>query len=178
MRQYRQRPAEKKDWKPEEDERLIEAVKSHGENWQAGVLVSPSSYKRASHRCDLRGLGAVALHVGSGRNSNQCINRWSKTINPAIKRGKWIAEEDEALRQAVAACGPIWKNVCKRMNGRTDAQCRERWTNKLDPNLKFADWTPEVRPACLFFEPKKGVWFEARASHVGGCSPGRAAGPR
>ena len=29
------------------------------------------------------------------RTSNQCLNRWEKSLNPSIKRGKWSQKEDE-----------------------------------------------------------------------------------
>lgn len=91
----------------------------------------------------------VANHCG--RSSNQCINRWSKTLRPDIKKGKWDPCEDEALKNAVAACGMVWKDVAPRVRGRTDAQCRERWCNILDPRIVVGNWTPEVSNDCLFF---------------------------
>ena len=36
----------------------------------------------------------VADYLGD-RTSNQCLNRWEKTLNPSIKRGKWSQKEDE-----------------------------------------------------------------------------------
>lgn len=88
-------------------------------------------------------LRPVAYHVG--RHSNQCINRWSKSLRPAIVRGKWTLAEDALLLAAVTACGPSWKHVEARVKGRTDAQCRERWVNKVNPSLRSPKvWTAEV----------------------------------
>ena len=36
----------------------------------------------------------VADYLGD-RTSNQCLNRWEKSLNPSIKRGKWSQKEDE-----------------------------------------------------------------------------------
>lgn len=63
-----------------------------------------------------------------------------------IRKGRWAAEEDEALRSAVESCGMTWKIVAQRVKGRTDAQCRERWVNTLDPKLlDSSQWSHEVR---------------------------------
>ena len=119
LKQYRKKPLEKKDWTPAEDSKLKEAISMYGANWQS-----------------------VARHVG--RTSNQCINRWTKTLKPGIKRGRWTKEEDDNLRAAVAACGTVWKKVGLRVRGRTDQQCRERWANVLDPRVQKKNWTQEV----------------------------------
>ena len=87
----------------------------------------------------------------TGRYSNACINRWSKSLRPSITRGKWSEVEDNELRVAVAMVGCNWKEVAPRVSGRTDAQCRERWTNVLDPNLvdNKKPWSQEVSlPLC------------------------------
>lgn len=93
---------------------------------------------------------AVARLVG--RHSNQCINRWTKSLRPGMKKGKWSAEEDDALKAAVESCGMVWKLVAPRVKGRTDAQCRERWVNILDPKvLPQTVWSEEVRRFFDFF---------------------------
>jgi hypothetical protein len=124
LKQYRKKPLDKKDWTTIEDEKLREAISRFGTNWQS-----------------------VARFVG--RTSNQCINRWTKTLRPGIKRGRWSAEEDELLRGAIAACGTVWKQVGLRVRGRTDQQCRERWANVLDPRIQKKAWTEEVRSVGL-----------------------------
>jgi hypothetical protein len=91
----------------------------------------------------------VARHVG--RHSNQCINRWSKSVRPDITRGRWSKEEDELLKAAVEACGRSWKAVAPRVKGRTDAQCRERYMNLLNPDINKGPWSEEVS----FFFPRR-----------------------
>ncbi|KAH9816537.1 Homeodomain-like protein [Melampsora americana] len=109
---------------------------------------------------------AVANHCG--RSSNQCINRWSKTLRPDIKKGKWDANEDEALRNAVAACGMVWKDVAPRVRGRTDAQCRERWCNILDPRIVVGNWTSEEDEKILRLRNQESkTWSEISKSFNG-----------
>jgi hypothetical protein len=42
------------------------------------------------------------------RTPNQCSFRYTKSLCPTIKKGKWTKEEDEALRKGVAAFGRMW----------------------------------------------------------------------
>ncbi len=47
-------------------------------------------------------------------------------------------------RQAVKTCGKHWREIAKHVPTRTDKQCRERYANVLDPELKlYAEWTPQ-----------------------------------
>jgi S-ribosylhomocysteine lyase LuxS involved in autoinducer biosynthesis len=99
-------------WKPEEDANLIEAVKKHGKMWVA-----------------------VAAMVLS-RTDKQCRNRWTQVIDPdAVGKiaGRWKPEEDAKLTEAVKKHAKNWVAVATLVPGRTDEQCRKRWTRTLDP---------------------------------------------
>ena len=61
-----------RDWTNEEDKLLQEAVAVYGESsWQL-----------------------VAEYVGE-RTGQQCLFRWTKSIDPRLKKGKWSAKEDK-----------------------------------------------------------------------------------
>ncbi len=66
--------------------------------------------------------------------------RWRSKIKPSlhstIKKGPWHKTEDQQLKLAVEYFGMQWTQVARMVDGRTDAQCRERWCNVLDPSLK------------------------------------------
>ena len=111
----------KKKWTEEDDASLREAVALLGEgNWQQ-----------------------TASMLGN-RTGNQCLQRWMKSLNPAIRRGKWTLQEDETLRRAVNFYGVgNWNKIQQHLPGRTDMQARERWTNILDPSLTFTPFTAE-----------------------------------
>jgi myb proto-oncogene protein len=62
----------RKDWTKEEDKLLREAVAVYGESsWQL-----------------------VAEYVGE-RTGQQCLFRWTKSIDPRLKKGRWSAKEDK-----------------------------------------------------------------------------------
>lgn len=50
-------------------------------------------------------------------------------------------QEDSLLTSLVQKHGPSWKIVAKLINGRNTKQCRERWCNYLDPELKRGKWS-------------------------------------
>lgn len=43
------------------------------------------------------------------------------------------------IREGVAK----WTIIAEHIPGRTAKQCRERWSNHLDPNVNKGEWTPE-----------------------------------
>ncbi|KAI7828030.1 hypothetical protein BC939DRAFT_77822 [Gamsiella multidivaricata] len=111
----------KEPWTEEEDGVLKEAVEMLGER----------SWQQVSYCFD-------------NRSPAQCMERWKKSLNPSIRRGRWLEEEDGALRAALKVYGEgRWTKVAQHVLGRTDIQCRERYLNVLSPNLKMGPWTAE-----------------------------------
>ncbi|KAF9923565.1 Myb-like DNA-binding domain protein, partial [Modicella reniformis] len=115
------RTVSKLPWSDQEDAILKEAVQMIGEkNWQ-----------QISYCFD-------------NRTAAQCMHRWSKSINPSIRRGRWTEEEDGALRISATTFGEShWTKVQHHILGRTDVQCRERYMNVLSPKVKSGPWTDE-----------------------------------
>ena len=62
----------------------------------------------------------------------------------SCRRRVFRPEEDKLLVQLVGEgkC-KNWVEIASHLNGRTPRQCRDRWTNFLDPSNTFAPWTPE-----------------------------------
>merc|ERR1712072_1613324 len=82
--------------------------------------------------------------------------------------------EDDMLRQMVEALaegGTInsWAAVAERIEGRTSKQCRERWFNHLDPNIKRGNYTAEEDQIILAQQKKIGN----RWSLISAMLPGR-----
>ncbi|XP_033729541.1 uncharacterized protein LOC117318689 [Pecten maximus] len=111
-------------WTEEEDDLLKEVV----ENCRVGYRISWNQ----------------VCYFIEGRNWKQCQRRWVQ-IDPATKRGRWSAEEDLMLLSAVHLHGTSnWRLIHEMVPGRSAYQCRDRYTNCLDPNLKPpTTWTYE-----------------------------------
>ncbi|KAK9063071.1 hypothetical protein SSX86_016941 [Deinandra increscens subsp. villosa] len=138
----------KNEWTPPEDEELRKAVAEYGEtNWQ---------------------LVASTLE---GRTGTQCSNRWKKSLNPLRERvGRWDPDEDKHLKIAARLFGAKnWNKLAKFVPGRTEAQCRERWVNCLDPCLNMNVWTEDEDLKLIkAIEEHKFRW-----SRIAACIPPR-----
>ena len=125
-------------WTPEEDTLLKNVVRYYGTGkWQL-----------------------VSMHL-EGRTGQQCLHRWTRCLRENVakkKLGKWEPEEDEKLKEAVNCLGTkSWTAISEWVPGRTDVQCRERWTNILDPRLhstKASPWTIEEDAKLLEVAPR------------------------
>lgn len=78
-----------------------------------------------------------------GRTGDQCRERWVKSNLPTTRKGPWSPTEDARISLAKQACGDDWWRIRAHIPTRTDAQCREKWTNVLDPNISHAKWTED-----------------------------------
>uniref|UniRef100_A0A8C7X1N8 V-myb avian myeloblastosis viral oncogene homolog-like 1 n=1 Tax=Oryzias sinensis TaxID=183150 RepID=A0A8C7X1N8_9TELE len=108
-------------WSREEDEKLKKLVEQHGtEAWKLVATFFP------------------------GRTDGQCQHRWQKVLNPELVKGPWTKEEDQKVIDLVRKYGPKrWSVIAKHLQGRIGKQCRERWHNHLNPEVKKSSWTQE-----------------------------------
>jgi hypothetical protein len=81
----------------------------------------------------------------AGRSEIQCFNRWLELKNDSfVSKGPWTKEEDEVLRSMVDEHGARnWSTIAAALPGRIGKQCRERWHNHLDPNIRKEKWSTE-----------------------------------
>ncbi|XP_067856874.1 v-myb avian myeloblastosis viral oncogene homolog-like 2b isoform X2 [Heptranchias perlo] len=108
-------------WTSEEDERLKKLIKQYGKNdWKL-----------------------IASNF-SNRTDSQCQHRWLKVLNPELVKGPWTKEEDQKVIELVQKYGPKrWSLIARHLKGRLGKQCRERWHNHLNPEVKKSSWTEE-----------------------------------
>jgi hypothetical protein len=99
---------------------------------------------------------------------SQCSNRFQKTIDPSLKRVNWTPEEDARLRVAVAAYGSSWIHIAAVLPGRHNDQCRDRWTEQVNPAVNKNKWTDQEDGMLLDYTHKheNASWKET-AEHVG-----------
>jgi hypothetical protein len=58
-------------------------------------------------------------------------------------RSKFSPEDDARLLEVIGRYGcKNWKEVARRMPGRSARQCRERWCNYINPDIQKLPWTP------------------------------------
>lgn len=108
-------------WTAEEDERLKALVKKYGQ-------------------CDWK---LVASNL-TNRTEQQCQHRWLRVLHPDLVKGPWTKEEDEKVIELVKKYGTKhWTLIAKQLKGRMGKQCRERWHNHLNPEVKKSSWTEE-----------------------------------
>lgn len=83
-----------------------------------------------------------------------------------ISKRSWSIHEDNKLRAFYEQFGPDWKNMD--IQDRTIKQCRERWNNVLDPNLKKTNWSAEEDQIILIMQKQVGnKWSEIAQKLVG-----------
>ncbi|MDR1590547.1 MAG: hypothetical protein LBR92_00930 [Puniceicoccales bacterium] len=80
-----------------------------------------------------------------GKTPQQCCQRWDRMLNPTLVKGSWTPAEDQIIIDFVGQNGPKkWDQLAKQLlPGRNGKQCRERWLNQLDPNIRRDPWTQE-----------------------------------
>ncbi|KAL4449321.1 hypothetical protein ABPG74_015703 [Tetrahymena malaccensis] len=65
-------------------------------------------------------------------------------ISKTSGKGPWSFDEDNKLLDWVKANGPQkWSLCSETIPGRSGKQCRERWFNNLNPNVKKGNWTAD-----------------------------------
>ncbi|XP_011698284.1 PREDICTED: myb protein isoform X2 [Wasmannia auropunctata] len=99
-------------------------------------LVSSAEQQGTGLRWDI-----IAGHFPD-RSDVQCQQRWAKVVNPELVKGPWTKEEDEKVVELVGKYGPKkWTLIARHLRGRIGKQCRERWHNHLNPEIKKTAWT-------------------------------------
>ena len=94
-----------------------------------------------------------------GHSSLQCRRRWTKS-KKGITKGQWSIEEDRLLEEWIQKVGPRkWEQCGKFINSRSGKQCREHWSNCLNPQLIKGEWTYEEDFLIMhFYEKCNGSW--------------------
>ncbi|XP_029468297.1 myb-related protein B isoform X2 [Rhinatrema bivittatum] len=78
------------------------------------------------------------------RSDQQCQHRWLRVLHPDLVKGPWTKEEDQRVIELVKKYGTKhWTLIAKHLKGRVGKQCRERWHNHLNPEVKKSSWTEE-----------------------------------
>lgn len=99
-------------WAKEETKKLFYLITKHDKNW-----------KKISEEL-------------STKTPRQCFNKYNNH-NSRQRKVRWVPQEDKKILEWVEVHGPNkWNQCSDRLEQRTSKQCRERWTNVLNPHLK------------------------------------------
>ena len=91
------------------------------------------------------------------KNARQCQTRWQNILDPNRIKGPWTKEEDLKLIELVKKYGPEkWSNISTYLPGRLGKQCRERWYNHLNPEVRKTGWSKEEEWALFLLHRKYG----------------------
>ena len=76
--------------------------------------------------------------------------------------GAWTPQEDAIVMRMVREHGPgNWSAVAEHVPGRVGKQCRERWHNHLDPDVKKGPWSEEEDALIVQHQARLGnCWSE------------------
>lgn len=89
--------------------------------------------------------------------------------NAGLVKGPWTPEEDEKVRKLVGELGTKrWSAVAAQLPGRLGKQCRERWYNHLDPNIKRGPWGHDEDRLIITLQHTLGNKWADIASEVPG----------
>ncbi|NXS60770.1 SNPC4 protein, partial [Brachypteracias leptosomus] len=128
----------RKEWTRSEDQMLLELV-------QEMRVGSHIPYKKIAYYME-------------GRDSAQLIYRWTKSVDPSLKKGPWTPEEDAMLLAAVKKYGERdWYKIRTEVPGRSDAQCRDRYLKALHCDVKKGKWSLEEEEQLIELVQKHGL---------------------
>ncbi|MCJ1462839.1 hypothetical protein MMC07_001442 [Pseudocyphellaria aurata] len=82
----------------------------------------------------------IAKSVPS-RSNKDCRRRWCNTLAIGTTKGSWTESEDERLSDAVQEYGCKWTQVAALVGSRNSDQCSSHWSQTLNPDINYSDWT-------------------------------------
>nr|QOJ53933.1 MYB transcription factor [Panax notoginseng]ULR56996.1 MYB transcription factor [Panax notoginseng] len=109
-------------WTKEEDQRLINYIRLHGEGcWRS-----------------------LPKSAGLLRCGKSCRLRWINYLRPDLKRGNFTEEEDELIIKLHSLLGNKWSLIAGRLPGRTDNEIKNYWNTHIKRKLISRGLDPQT----------------------------------
>jgi hypothetical protein len=125
----------------------------------SGKIVSSSQAVSSSMSCgSTSSAGSSAAGAGTAGKK------------PTSTKRSWSSDEDVKLKDLVSIHGTSkWTTVAEALGGRSGKQCRERWHNHLNPDVKKGGWTSEEDRIIIKMQSELGNQW----AKITKCVPGR-----
>jgi len=125
---------------------------------------SSSSNSSSNNSSDDKLLIPTPGGVSDGSSSNAFTTTTATTTTTTTRndkdeliKGPWTAEEDATVERLVDKYGAKkWTIIASHMPGRVGKQCRERWHNHLNPNIRKDAWDVEEDRLILEYHATNG----------------------
>ncbi|XP_052170816.1 transcription factor MYB1-like [Diospyros lotus] len=101
-------------WSPEEDEKLIRYITTHG------------------YGC----WSEVPDKAGLQRCGKSCRLRWINYLRPDIRRGRFSPEEEKLIISLHGAVGNRWAHIASHLPGRTDNEIKNYWNSWIKKKIR------------------------------------------
>ncbi|KAL3645649.1 hypothetical protein CASFOL_010829 [Castilleja foliolosa] len=101
-------------WSPEEDEKLIRYITTHG------------------YGC----WSEVPEKAGLQRCGKSCRLRWINYLRPDIRRGRFTPEEEKLIINLHGAVGNRWAHIASHLPGRTDNEIKNYWNSWIKKKIR------------------------------------------
>ncbi|KAK9691700.1 hypothetical protein RND81_09G213100 [Saponaria officinalis] len=109
-------------WTKEEDSRLINYIRTHGEGcWRS-----------------------LPKAAGLQRCGKSCRLRWINYLRPDLKRGNFSEDEDEVIINLHSLLGNKWSLIAARLPGRTDNEIKNYWNTHIKRKLLSRGIDPQT----------------------------------
>ena len=125
-------------WSKEEDEELRDLIKTAlVQMGYTDGIDSLKTFRDSVEASKNISWDALAQRFrNSLRTAKDLKKRWTGSLDPNLKKGRWTKEEDERLIQSYEKFGAHWLSVSLDIEGRTEDQCAKRYIEVLGPGSK------------------------------------------
>ncbi|XP_021754232.1 transcription factor MYB3-like [Chenopodium quinoa] len=101
-------------WSPEEDEKLMRYISTHG------------------YGC----WSEVPEKAGLQRCGKSCRLRWINYLRPDIRRGRFTPEEEKLIINLHEVVGNRWAHIASHLPGRTDNEIKNYWNSWIKKKIR------------------------------------------